>query len=72
VNEQSVTAAPYRAAVPAALADYASAGGQFHFESSRSEQAPLEIRFWLSDPGLYDRLLLKRMAASDPATQAGP
>lgn len=59
---------PYRAAVPAALADYAAAGGQFRFESSRSEQGPLEIHFRLSDPELYDRLLLDRLTAEGPAT----
>jgi len=72
VNEASKNRSSYRTAVAAALGDYAAAGGHFQFESSRSAEVPLELRFSLRDPALYDRLLLERMMASDPALQATP
>lgn len=72
MSEKSKSPSPYQVAVPAALADYAADGGEFHFESSRSEQAPLEIHFQLSDPDLYDRLLLERLTTLRPATPSAP
>ncbi len=69
VKASGTSPSPYRVFVPAALADYAAAGGLFEFESARSEQIPLEIRFSLRDPELYDRLLLERMTTIDSGLQ---